>query len=152
MRPCYFLSLALALLGFTATAQDISRDDLTPLSGPDIIREFADRMMKGVYKRPRARSGTQFFTEWFSTDGTTLYREGEVMDTGQWRAKDNTLCFSYDGPLAGDESCFSVFRVGTCYYSYAPQSVIGGKPISPNAWSVKSKLDGDLSSCEDLAV
>lgn len=129
---------------------DIHAQDLERLSGSDMREAFSNQTMRGVYKSPRARSGSQFFTEQFFADGTTRYKEGSVTDTGQWSTQNNLLCFHYSGVMAGQVSCFSVYRIGTCYYSYGPREVFNGKPLVPNAWSVKSKLDGDLSNCEDL--
>lgn len=133
------------LLGGNIHAQDLER-----LLGPDMQNAFTGRKMLGVYKNPRARSGSQFFTETFHADGTTRYKEGSVADKGRWSTQNDRLCFDYSGVMAGQISCFFVYRIGTCYYSYGTGQVFNGKPIIPNAWSVKSKLDGDLSTCEDL--
>lgn len=130
--------------------RSIQSEDLTPMSGADMNRAFRGQIMQGVYKNPRARSGTQFFTESFNRDGTTDYKEGTLTDRAQWRTSGDQLCFDYQGEMAGPPSCFSVFQLGSCYYSYNPEEVFYGKPLLPNRWSVKSKLSGALSTCEDL--
>ncbi len=123
---------------------------LERLLDDDMQNAFSGRRMEGVYKNPRQSSGTQFFTEDFNADGTTRYYEGVLVDNGLWSTEGDQLCFGYTGPLAGNLSCFAVYRLGTCYYSYNPAEIFNGKPLIPNAWSVKSKLDNDLSTCEDL--
>jgi len=128
----------------------INAQDLERLSDLDMQRAFSGRTMHGVYKNPRERSGSQFFSEDFLKDGSTLYKEGDISDTGMWSTRNDRLCFDYSGPLSGNISCFAVYRIGTCYYSYSTNEILNGKPLIPNAWSVKSKLDGDLSTCEDL--
>lgn len=123
---------------------------LSPVIDDDLLRAFSGTTMDGVYKMPRERSGTNLFTEMFNADGTTVYREGKINDTGAWIIAKNNICFSYNGPMAGGYSCFRVFRAGTCYYSYAPNQVKNGKPIEPNRWSVKTVIRGDVSTCDNL--
>lgn len=142
------LSLIILLLALPALAQDIP--NLDRLTGNHLYDAFIGQTMDGIYKRPRERSGTNEFTESFYADGTTYYREGNVTDDGRWRIKDDIICFSYQGEMSGGESCFVVYSSGTCLYSYNPRNVRNGKPINSNAWSAKTLIRGDVSSCDNL--
>ena len=142
------LGLALALMALPASAQDIP--NLDRLTGKYLYDAFIGQTMDGIYKRPRERSGTNEFTESFYADGTTYYREGKVTDDGLWRIKHDIICFTYSGELSGEESCFVVYSSGTCLYAYHPRNVRNGKPIHTNAWSAKTLIRGDVSSCDNL--
>jgi len=143
-----FAVLALTLISLPASAQDIP--NLDRLTGKYLYDAFIGQTMDGIYKRPRERSGTNEFTESFYADGTTYYREGEVTDDGRWGIKDDIICFTYSGDLSGVESCFAVYSSGTCLYSYNPRNIRNGKPINSNAWSAKTIIRGDISSCDNL--
>lgn len=124
--------------------------DLKQLKGGDLRKAFAGQTMVGTYKNVRDLSGTSRFTETFNTDGTTAYREGRVRDIGQWVSTLDQVCFKYSGPLAGGTSCFNVFQSGNCYYSYAPQLVKNGVPLDSNYWQAKTRIKGEISTCDDL--
>ena len=140
--------LATAFIALPVSAQDIP--NLDRLKGKYLYNAFIGQTMDGIYKLPRERSGTNEFTESFYADGTTYYREGELTDDGRWRIKDDIICFSYKGDLYPGESCFVVYSSGTCLYSYNPRNVRNGKPINSNAWSAKTLIRGDVSSCDNL--
>jgi hypothetical protein len=111
--------------------------------------------MDGIYKQVRQRSGTARFTESFLPSGETLYQEGKVTEKGRWNLAgppgfEKIICFRYEGSMAGPESCFTVFKNGTCLYSYAPSLVRGGQPLDSNRWSAKTIIRGEISSCDDL--
>lgn len=142
------LSLALALIAIPASAQNVPK--LDRLTGKYLYDAFIGQTMDGIYKRPRERSGTNEFTESFYADGSTYYREGNITDEGNWRIKDDIICFTYKGELSGTESCYAVYSSGTCLYSFNPRNVRNGKPISTNAWSAKTLIRGDVSSCDNL--
>jgi len=144
----YLLTIILAFISLPAFAQDIP--SLDRLTGQHLYDAFIGQTMDGIYKRPRERTGTNEFTESFYADGTTYYREGDVTDDGNWRIKDDIICFTYSGELSGGESCFIVYSSGTCLYSYNPRNVRNGKPINSNAWSAKTLIRGDVSSCDNL--
>ena len=147
----YIIALALALTGLPslpASAQEIP--NLDRLTGKYLYDAFIGKTMDGIYKLPRERSGTNQFTESFYADGSTYYREGDVTDNGNWRINDDIICFTYSGDLAGNESCFTVFASGSCLYSYNPRNVRNGKPINSNAWSAKTLIRGDVSTCDNL--
>jgi len=144
----FLLGLTLVLAALPASAQDIP--NLDRLTGKYLYDAFIGQTMDGIYKRPRERSGTNEFTESFYADGSTYYREGKVTDDGRWRIKDDIICFNYSGELSGLESCFVVYSSGTCLYSYNPRNVRNGKPISTNAWTAKTLIRGDVSSCDNL--
>ena len=143
-----FLAFALVFISLPASAQDIP--NLDRLTGKHLYDAFIGQTMDGIYKRPRERSGTNEFTESFYADGTTYYREGELTDDGNWRIKDDIICFSYSGDMSGEDSCFVVYSSGTCLYSYHPRNVRNGKPIHSNSWSAKTLIRGDISSCDNL--
>ncbi len=132
-----------------AEAQGGATITVDPVIGQDLVKAFNGTTMDGIYKLPRQRSGTDEFTETFNTDGSTVYREGDITDNGHWVIVDDTICFRYTGALSG-VSCFKVFRSGTCYYSYAPDSITNGVPIDANRWSVKTIIRGDISTCDNL--
>jgi|GEM_PF-1252210 len=153
LRSGVILSLACLFLGtgVNSVAQSDQHGWLTPVTGHDLYHSFLGNTMDGTYKQPRRRSGTAIFTESYYADGSTYYREGEISDIGTWIIRDETqICFEYTGTLAGVESCFYVFVSGTCFYSFNPRNVRNGKPVSSNAWSVKTVIRGDLASCDDL--
>ncbi len=125
--------------------------DVKPIIGDALKDAFYGTTMDGIYKHHREKSGTNRFTETFHTDGTTTYREGPLQDKGVWAIDEDTICFSYTGPLAGGFSCFRVFKNGTCYYSYATSVIQNNTPIDPNFWSVKSVIRGDVSTCDNLS-
>lgn len=141
--------LAALLIGENTAAQ-ISAQSLEALTGEALTEAFSGKTMDGVYKQPRQRSGTTHFTETFHANGTTTYQEGPVDDKGFWATDEKRICFSYTGPLAGGLSCFYVYRIGTCLYSYGPSTIKNGWPIDANRWSVKTITRGDLSTCDNL--
>lgn len=144
---------AIALTSTATFAQDLGENlpPLDMLSGGSLRAAFSDITVDGTYKRPRERSGTSRFTETFNADGTTVYREGDIRDTGRWvMPREDVVCFTYDGPMAGGYSCYTLFRDGTCLYAYHPSRVKNGAPIDPNAWSAKTVNKGELSTCDDL--
>lgn len=155
--------LAVAVLGLhdMAAAQERvpppsrAPQHLTLLNGDALHEAFSGRTMDGIYKQVRARTGTARFTESFLPSGETRYREGKVRETGRWQLLgppgfETVICFQYGGTMAGPPSCFSVFRNGTCLYSYAPRLVRGGQPLDSNRWSAKTIIRGEISSCDDL--
>jgi len=142
------LAAIMSLTALPAAAQEIT--NLDRLTGKYLYDAFIGKTMDGIYKLPRERSGTNKFTESFYADGTTFYREGDVTDEGFWRIESDIICFSYSGELSGGESCFVVYASGSCIYSYNPRNVRNGKPINTNAWSAKTLIRGDVSTCDNL--
>jgi len=133
------------------TAEDITSNALELLMGNALKQAFSDQTIDGTYKAFRERSGTSHFTETFTKDGRTFYREGDIIDEGEWKIiSDRIICFRYFGALAGGVSCYKVFREGTCLYSYRPERVKDGQPIDRNQWSAKTITRGELSTCDDL--
>lgn len=157
---------ALALLTLFATAiashsaaqsfpavDGIVPSDLTQLKNETLRGAFAGRTMDGTYKFPTQRSGTHYFTETFTKDGHTVYREGDINDKGFWVIVDEVnICFRYTGAMAGSISCFMVFKDGNCLYSYNPSRIIAGRPLDPNMWSAKTAIRGEVSGCDDLIM
>jgi len=142
------LAVIMSLAALPAAAQEIP--NLDRLTGKYLYDAFIGKTVDGIYKLPRERSGTNEFTESFYADGTTFYREGDVTDEGLWRIESDIICFSYSGELSGGESCFVVYASGSCIYSYNPRNVRNGKPINSNAWSAKTLIRGDVSTCDNL--
>ena len=139
----------------TYTLDNDGPTNLTLLQGDTLNEAFYGRTMDGTYKGVRELSGTSDFTETFHKNGRTTYREGKVTDIGRWKLSgapgfEDVICFTYSGPLAGSVSCFTVFREGTCLYSYIPREIENGKPRNTNRWSAKTVIRGELSSCDDL--
>ncbi len=131
-------------------AQAADNGFLTPLYGQSLADAFLGKTMDGTYKKPREKSGTALFIESYYADGTTYYREGEITDEGTWVIHEDQICFEYKGELSGDVSCFNVFISGTCLYAYHPRNVRNGKPVSRNAWSVKTIVRNTASTCDNL--
>jgi len=140
------------LSSLTVQAQTIP--DLDRLVGKNLEDSYLGKTIDGIYKRPRERSGTNEFTESFYADGTTYYREGKFIQEGQWYIENgDTVCFTYDseGPVSATiPHCFAVFESGTCQYAYALNNMRNGKPIHPNAWTAKTLIHGDISTCDNL--
>lgn len=136
----------------SATAQILP--DLHRLTGENLKNAYLGQTIDGIYKRPRERSGTNAFTESFYSDGTTYYREGDFTQEGHWYIENNdTVCFTYldEAPIPLIiPHCFAVFESGTCQYAYALNNVRNGKPIHPNAWTAKTLIQGDISTCDNL--
>lgn len=135
--------------------KEINPSRLNLLEGDALYSAFAGRTMDGTYKRVRERSGTARFTETFSSSGATLYKEGTTVEAGRWQLMgppgfETIICFQYTGSMEGPASCFTVFKAGTCLYSYNPNFIRAGKPIEANHWSAKTVIRGDLSSCNDF--
>jgi len=128
--------------------------DLDRLVGKNLKDAYLGQTIDGIYKRPRERSGTHEFTESFYADGTTYYREGKFTQEGHWFIEaEDTVCFTYEAeetvlPLI--KHCFAVFESGTCQYAYALNNMRNGKPIHPNAWTAKTLIQGDISTCDNL--
>jgi len=128
--------------------------DLDRLVGKNLKDAYLGQTIDGIYKRPRERSGTHEFTESFYADGTTYYREGKFTQEGRWFIEaEDTVCFTYEAeetvlPLI--KHCFAVFESGTCQYAYALNNMRNGKPIHPNAWTAKTLIQGDISTCDNL--
>ena len=128
--------------------------DLDRLTGETLFDSYHGQTIDGIYKRPRERSGTNAFTESFYADGTTYYREGDFTQEGRWFIENSdTVCFTYEdeGPIsASNKHCFAIFESGTCQYAYALNNMRNGKPIHPNAWTAKTLIHGDISTCDNL--
>ncbi len=160
MRSRYFLITLCAAIGpYGSLSAQIAPTpephqpaySFTPLTGETLTKAFSGTTMDGIYKTPRQRSGTQKFTEQFNADGSTEYIEGPISDKGQWAVRGSLICFRYSGTLSGNISCFNVFKVGTCLYSYAPENIgRDGYPLNDNLWSAKTVIKGDISNCEDF--
>ena len=134
---------------------ELGPKNLTLLQGDTLNYAFFGRTMDGTYKGVRQRTGTSSFTETFAKDGSTDYREGTLRERGRWKLSgapgfEDVICFTYSGTMAGPPSCFTVFRDGTCLYSYSPSMVRAGKPLNSNFWQAKTVIRGELSSCDDL--
>jgi len=143
-------TLALLLTAATASAQN-AEGGFRLLTGDSLRAAFSDVTVDGTYKQFRERSGTSRFTERFTKDGKTFYREGDIIDEGEWRLmRDDVICFRYFGELAGGVSCYTVFAEGTCLYAYHPSRIENGQPIDRNQWSAKTVNRGELSTCDDL--
>ncbi len=149
------LILASPLTSLAQTSDSNGPQNLTLLQGNTLNEAFYGRTMDGTYKGVRERTGTSAFTESFFKDGTTDYREGKLHERGRWQLSgapgfEDVICFRYQGKMAGPPSCFTVFREGTCLYSYSPGMVRNGKPLNNNYWQAKTVIRGELSSCDDL--
>ncbi len=147
--PVLFVFFSASL---SASAQILP--DLDRLTGKTLFDSYHGQTIDGIYKRPRERSGTNAFTESFYADGTTYYREGEFTQEGRWFIENgDTVCFSYEdeGPVSvSHKHCFAIFESGTCQYAYALNNMRNGKPIHPNAWTAKTLIQGDISTCDNL--
>jgi len=137
-----------------AMAQSQIIPDLDRLTGKNLEDSYLGQTIDGIYKRPRERSGTHEFTESFYADGTTYYREGDFTQEGRWYIENrNTVCFTYQGEDPASKAiahCFAIFESGTCQYAYALNNMRNGKPIHPNAWTAKTLIQGDISTCDNL--
>jgi len=146
------IGVACVLIPAMAQAQIIP--DLDRLMGKNLEESYLGQTIDGIYKRPRERSGTHEFTESFYADGTTYYREGDFTQEGRWYIENrNTVCFTYQGEGPVPEAtphCFAIFESGTCQYAYAINNMRNGKPIHPNAWTAKTLIQGDISTCDNL--
>ena len=148
----YILGLVFLLNPMMAYGQIIP--DLDRLVGKNLEDAYLGQTIDGIYKRPRERSGTHEFTESFYADGTTYYREASFTQEGRWYIENrNTVCFTYEneGPVSTTTPhCFAIYESGTCQYAYAINNVRNGKPIHPNAWTAKTLIQGDISTCDNL--
>jgi len=150
----FTLILGLAFAVRIPSAQAQIWPDLDRLVGKNLEDSYLGQTIDGIYKRPRERSGTNEFTESFYADGTTYYREGEFTQEGKWYIENgDTVCFTYDdeGTLSTViPHCFAIFESGTCQYASALNNMRNGKPIHPNAWTAKTLIQGDISTCDNL--
>lgn len=150
-RLCLALCAAMMITPQANAQVELESYSLRLLSGDSLRAAFSDVTVDGTYKQFRERSGTARFTERFTSDGKTFYREGDIIDEGEWiLASDTVICFRYFGELAGGVSCYTVFAEGTCLYAYHPTRVVDGRPIDRNQWSAKTVNRGELSTCDDL--
>ena len=145
------LGTLMLLVPQTSSAQVFP--ELSRLYGQNLEDAYLGKTIDGIYKRPRERSGTNEFTESFYADGTTYYREGDFTQEGRWYLEKNTVCFTYENETPDGlviPHCFAVFESGTCQYAYAINNMRNGKPIHPNAWTAKTLIHGDISTCDNL--
>ena len=154
---CATLMLMSPLAAFAQTSNSNGSKNLSLLQGDTLNEAFNGRTMDGTYKAIRDRTGTSNFTETFFKNGATDYREGKLRERGRWQLSgppgfENVICFTYQGTMAGPPSCFTVFRDGTCLYSYGPHMVKDGNPLDPNFWQAKTIIRGELSSCDDMVT
>ena len=152
---CTAFFAALPTLASAQITTESAPKNLTLLQGDTLNKAFNDRTMDGTYKGVRERTDTSNFTETFFKNGATDYREGKLRERGRWQLSgppgfEDVICFMYQGTMAGPPSCFTVFRDGTCLYSYSPRMVKNGKPLNNNYWQAKTVIRGELSSCDDL--
>jgi hypothetical protein len=91
------LALSMAGLGAGAHAQD-----LTPLTGAEIVTLLAGNSIEGTW-------GPSHFRSYFATDGTTLYQpQGQQPEQGRWKVVGDQYCSIAD---EGD-ACFNLYRYG----------------------------------------
>ena len=152
---CTAFFVTLPALASAQVTTENGPKNLTLLQGDTLSEAFNGRTMDGTYKNIRQRTGTSSFTETFHKNGTTDYREGKLRERGRWQLSgppglEDIICFTYSGSMAGPKSCFTVFRNGTCLYSYHPSLIANSRPRDSNQWSAKTVIRGEISSCDDL--
>jgi len=154
LKPDIQAAVLFVFLTASTSANAQLLPDLDRLTGKNLLDSYHGQNIDGIYKSPRERSGTNAFTESFYADGTTYYREGKFTQEGKWFIEnEDTVCFTYDdeGAISAEfKHCFAIFESGTCQYAYALNNMRNGKPIHPNAWTAKTLIHGDISTCDNL--
>jgi len=75
------ISLFLATISHAGDSEHYN--SLKHLRGDSLKNAFSGLTVDGTYKAFRERSGTSHFTETFTPDGKTFYREGDIVDEGE---------------------------------------------------------------------
>jgi len=102
-----FLVLALAAALTACAGKSISTADApVQIKGQhDITAALIDKTFYGRYLSDRGR-----WSEYFSKNGESAYREGHKTCTGHWEISQDTACFTYD---LGEPNCFTVWQAGS---------------------------------------
>jgi len=107
-----------------------------PLDGDALTALFMDRTHRGYYEVGDWENTDPAFTEQMKADGSAIHERDGVISSGQWRTKNNVVCFTYDDLNGG---CFSIYQRGNCYYAMSA--------FSSDLVAI-SVLDGDIPDCE----
>lgn len=107
-----------------------------PLDGEALTAIFMDRTHRGYYEIGDWEDLDPAFTEEMKADGTAIHERDGIVSTGQWRTRNNVVCFTYDDLNGG---CFSFYQRGNCFYAMSA--------FTSDLVAI-SVLDGDIPDCE----
>jgi hypothetical protein len=107
-----------------------------PLDGEALKALFMDRTHRGYYEIGDIENMDPAFTEEMKADGSTIHERDGIVSTGEWRTRNNVVCFTYDDLNGG---CFSIYQRGNCYYAMSA--------FTSDLVAI-SVLDGETPDCE----
>ena len=147
-----FSLAALGLLLAPAAVQAQSqKTDIRPLAnqvtGDDITTYFSGVTHDGAYNFTREGTARGFYTETHTPNGSTLYREGELLSKGIWFIKNDTLCYAYENQRMSG-GCFRVYRIKNCFYFYSDRMPRRDDELDRDYWIARSTLKGETPQCE----
>lgn len=147
MRFLTFLLLGFCTLGSLNGFALAQTSEIDPYGPPDTTQElpldgealtalFMDRTHRGYYEVGDWENLDPAFTEEMKANGSAIHERDGIVSTGQWRTRNNVVCFTYDDLNGG---CFSIYQRGNCYYAMSA--------FTSDLVAI-SVLDGDIPDCE----
>ena len=147
MRLLNFLLITLCAAGSYVSVAHAQTTEIDPYGPPDTTQQlpldgealtalFMDRTHRGYYEVGDWEDLDPAFTEEMKADGTAIHERDGVVSVGQWRTRQNVVCFTYEDLNGG---CFSIYQRGNCYYA---MSAFTSELVAI------SVLDGDIPDCE----
>lgn len=136
---CTFGALTSSALAQTSEIDPYGPPDTSqelPLDGEALTAIFMDRTHRGYYEPGDWEDLDPAFTEQMKADGTAIHERDGIISVGQWRTRNNVVCFTYDDLNGG---CFSIYQRGNCYYAMSA--------FTSDLVAI-SVLDGDIPDCE----
>ncbi|MEL6687003.1 MAG: hypothetical protein AAFP97_05225 [Pseudomonadota bacterium] len=115
-----------------------------PLNEAELRAAFSDKTHRGTYTFSRPNIDTFAFEETTTSDGRTVHKHGDAVDTGTWRVMANVICFRYENYNGGiHNACFNIYKRGNCFYHYGLNSAFGG-----GDFTARSVHEGEIPECE----
>ncbi|GHA83611.1 hypothetical protein GCM10009069_03640 [Algimonas arctica] len=107
-----------------------------PLDGDALTALFMDRTHRGYYEYEDWETLDPAFTEEMKADGSTVHNRDGIISAGEWRTRNNVVCFTYNDLNGG---CFSIYQRGNCYYALSA--------FTSDLVAI-SVIDGETPDCE----
>lgn len=151
MRFLTFLLIGLCAAIAQTSAAWAQTSEIDPYGPPDPTQElpldsealmalFMDRTHRGYYEYKDWDTLDPAFTEEMKADGSAIHERDGIISEGQWRTRNNVVCFTYDDLNGG---CFSIYQRGNCYYAMSA--------FTSDLVAI-SVLDGNTPDCEPPSV
>ena len=149
VREMKYTVLALSVLIAVPAAAGTS-DGYEQIKGAALKTVYFETLFIAEYQEFRDRTKTYNYTEYHDADGTTLYKEGSRVETGQWKlVGEDKICYKYpSSDTPNDVHCFFTFKSGKCYYQYHRTEMTVRGPRDYKIWNARGVRKGDGGACD----